>query len=341
MPIILTCPNGHKLSVADEHAGKQAMCAICRALMVVPAPPLAPPPVYPAAGQELPPIQLLGIQKPRAPGLGEPGSGSEAMEVVEVTESPSTFRVLDADEQKPATPVKPRPRKRARAPGPEHGQTREEKLSLVNLGLGFHYARLVVILVCILLWMVMFLVMASGGSLGLVLFLEIVYFVGTGAVAPVLALTGSILCQWTPGESGSRHWIVLSLTLDCLQFLLIPIFFLAQVGLGGVFALMLFGFLFFVASWVFFMIFLSTLAHFLDQPGIGNEATRLMVKGLALLGGFIMMLVLMFALIQVALLPVAFLTLILMLVWFVAYINFLFELLNLIGSLRQVIASRW
>src|SRR5687767_2104187 len=37
MPISIVCPNGHKLSAKEEHAGKKLRCPKCRADILVPA----------------------------------------------------------------------------------------------------------------------------------------------------------------------------------------------------------------------------------------------------------------------------------------------------------------
>jgi len=58
MPIVIKCANGHKSFVRDEHAGKKALCPICRAVVLVPDPRLTADPFGPPAANLAPPIPV-------------------------------------------------------------------------------------------------------------------------------------------------------------------------------------------------------------------------------------------------------------------------------------------
>lgn len=65
MGIVVYCPNGHRVKVKDEFAGKRVHCPTCQAKTRVPlaAPPAAPAPVeaIPASDAALPTAQLLPL----------------------------------------------------------------------------------------------------------------------------------------------------------------------------------------------------------------------------------------------------------------------------------------
>lgn len=268
------------------------------------------------------------------------------MEITEITGGAETFRIQDGDSPAFAQLVEPRARRR-RPRERLNVQDRLQGLSVVNVGLGFHYARLLVYLVSILIWMATILIAGlsgaaqSGDTLGLLRFLEVVLIIGMLIVTPLLGLAGSILCLWVPGGSGARPWISLALALDTVLFPLAVVRTLAGLGPTAVLVLMSVSFLLILAAFVFFMIFLSTLAEYLDQPGLSQEAHHLLFKGIALPVAFLMLVVLLYALMHVSPQLFGIPGVILLIIWLVVYLNFLFELLNLISSLRQVLATRW
>ena len=65
MGIVVYCPNGHRVKVKDEFAGKKVHCPTCQAKTRVPLapPPAAPDPVaaMPASGAALPTAQLVTL----------------------------------------------------------------------------------------------------------------------------------------------------------------------------------------------------------------------------------------------------------------------------------------
>jgi hypothetical protein len=115
MSIALVCPNGHRLRVKDEYAGKRVLCPRCRAVVQVLRDNVQPRPA--------PEIRLAPEQpQPSAPVPDE--------------EEP---QVAQHDERREE---RARPVRRAKTRG---------RLNRVNLGLGFHYARLLLFLLTIVL----------------------------------------------------------------------------------------------------------------------------------------------------------------------------------------------
>lgn len=153
-------------------------------------------------------------------------------------------------------------------------------LSQVNLGLGFHYAQLILYL------------LSHVGLLGLLLYAlsnrpgpdgrpDITLGVGGMAVAglfvlqAILGIIGSTLCALVPAESGAKWVILLSLLLDVA---VIPFgVYLVLAELPTIIA----GAVSFV-SWMLFMVFLMRLAYYIHQNGLGHEAGGKIVRGLAL-----------------------------------------------------------
>jgi hypothetical protein len=238
--------------------------------------------------------------------------------------------------------------KRRRRPPIAHSDNIPWCMSLANLGLGFHYARLIVELVSIVVGL--FGSMAVGLAMGtpaMALGLAIVFgflTVVMSAVMAILGLTGSILCAWVPARSGARPLIIVSAALDAplLPAALVPLF----VAMGYV-GFQVYGFvssLLGLASWILFMLFLRALSFFLSEDTMGREAERLLIRGLVLLllvpitvSVLLFLIVLAVPILIFFVVPVAFLASI---YWIVLAIKFIFEVLNLIGSIRQVIRSR-
>jgi hypothetical protein len=383
MAIVLVCPNGHKLAVADEHAGKKAICTICKAIMPIPAAPAAPravsaaaappPPVRTGPPENPPPVRTPPPVAPppqpvtdirlAEPGPAPPSPEPPAMQVTEFVE-PEPMLITDIAPG-PGTPnlvplgqdeepfeviedfeeVRPRPsraRERERKRTKKKARLRRQGLNLVNLGLGFHFARFVVFQFCLLLYVGIVVTAIPNPSMASVL--AIFFNIGFFLVAPLLGITGSILCLWVPGDSNARVFIIISLALDGV----IPFFWIILIaaalaaGTGGALAVVLLGFLAFIGAWVMFMIFLKFLAEYLDQVHLGNESVRLIIKGIIILVTTMVVQAILFAMaFNMPLLLVGLIALALFIGWVVVMVNFITELLNLIGSIRQVIASRW
>ncbi len=303
MPIVVECPNGHRSFTKEEHAGKRVACPVCRAVVRVPVPDerIRPRPVEPVP-----------------------------------TVEPADARSDDSDPE-----LEHRPRKKK-------GRSRRAALDRVHRGLGFHYAKQILLLIGLLLNLLRMIFLGPRltglvegqdegavksflfAALGIVLLLVLV-------VRGVLGVIGSVQCAAVPPKSGARGFILASLVLDCLA---LPIPLVTQVADFGP----LVGFLLAVTegllglvSWVLFMLFLRKVAYHLDADEAGDEAMHLIVKGLLLLvgiplgviaGAFIALLTCMrgFGAFLVAIVLLG-----------IVFINFLFEVLALIGRVRAAI----
>jgi hypothetical protein len=254
-------------------------------------------------------------------------------------------------------------RKRKKRPGDEEPSPVKKStrgLPIVNLGLGFHYLRLIV-LVAALVILVVFLVTLTGAimylsqtlygmSLVSAVLLRILLW-----VLPVLGITGSVLCLYVPSQSRSLPMIIISLCLDAIQFPFVVILMLVKTESTSFLVLTLVTLILSVAAWVLFMVFLAILCWYLEEENMAYDAYRLIRKGLTLLGCYLLTQVI-FRLIVAALFPagkemaadglflwwIMFMLIVqVTIVWVVIIIRFLFEIIALIGSIRQVILSRW
>jgi hypothetical protein len=256
MAILLVCPNGHKSYVKDEHAGKKAACPICRAVVRVPDPRLTASPA-PAPRPAPPPKLPIGLAS-------------------NPVDEPVTVAPLDTDED--------RPRKRGR----------RQALSRVHRGLGFHYARQIILLVGLLISLLQLILLGPKllptadapreGSVRSFLFTAVGFLVlllseGRG----VIGILGSAFCAAVPAKSGARGLIVASLVLDCLT-LPLPLIVPFLDDLPGA-LLSLVGSVFGLVAWILFMLFLRKLAYYLDAEDCGDEAQHLLIKGLLMLIG--------------------------------------------------------
>ncbi len=161
-------------------------------------------------------------------------------------------------------------------------------LGKVQLGLGFHYARLVLTLLAVL------------GIMGLLAYgmifkpkadepgLLIGGLVALGIVllAAVLGLAGSVLCLWVGRPSRAWGLIFTSLVLDVLT---VPLVVYQQIAAFPPF----FAWGVEFVSWILFMLFLRRLAAYVDRPGEANEVMALITRGVALLVGVPLLLILL------------------------------------------------
>jgi hypothetical protein len=263
-------------------------------------------------------------------------------------------------------------------PSPQIEQTHEERhaernqtrLSWVDRGLGFHYARLVVVLLFDVILGVGFrffaVIIPSQSSVipyGVVLPLMI---------AALLGLIGSILCLRAPPQSKARILILLALLLDLVVF---PstyfIYFNSNTisfnadGIGltpeqVVLAGIIVGEVFQLISWICFVFYLRQLALHFHEEVAADEAIQILVWGI----GLLVVPLLLFALGAFGLVSFWLLFIYLgllyilslasfwesvpsvgrfywLLLWFVApiylYFKFLLKQLSLIATVRQVI----
>ena len=307
MPIVVECPQGHKSYVRDEHAGKKAKCPVCGAVVRVPDPPAAP-----TARDAI----------------------TAARPVARSADEPQTVEPLDAPE--------PPRRKKGRS------RSRKGALDKVHRGLGYHYAKQILLLISLLLSLCQIIFLGpklSGlgaaeeeGTVRPILFGALNFVLLIALIArSVMGIMGSIQCAAVPEKSGARGFIITALLLD---FLTLPLPVVTKVFDLGVLLNVLFSLMENVlglVSWIMFMLFLRKLAYYLDADQCGDDALQLILKGLFFLIG-----------IPVALVAGLFIAIITCMRGFGAFlvavvilgillINFLFEVLALIGRVRLAI----
>jgi hypothetical protein len=258
-------------------------------------------------------------------------------------------------------PVRRR-RRRSRGDTPDVVRKTGEGLEIVKLGLGFHYARLIGLSAAMVVMLVSLMALAAGLAIGsrgllglsngaLVILLIILW------ILPLLGLTGSILCLWVPRQTKALSMVVSSLTLDGAQFPFVLVLTVANLGPVGFTIILMLGFLLGVAAWVFFMVFLAFLGQYLEEPHMADEAYRLLQRGIVILVSYLAMQIVFRAIVAgmigsqedkppethiLFLFWVLFSVILLITtLWVIIIVKFLFEIIALIGSLRQVILSRW
>jgi hypothetical protein len=228
-------------------------------------------------------------------------------------------------------------------PTPRKSSKRERRAALarVNRGLGFRYAQLLLYLIALLLFAVTLFVSnftASSAPATRFLVLALAYLIiGVSLVTPVLGLVGSILCLWVPAASGARPYIIVSCLLDVLSVPLGIALFLLRWP--SVLTAPLW-----VPSWILFLFFLRNLSEYLRERACAAEALQAVWHWLGLSVGMPVLIALLgagayflgfvgFCLFMVV-------GSALMLVWLAWAIKYVVRVLDLIGSLRQVILSR-
>lgn len=235
-------------------------------------------------------------------------------------------------------------------------------LAMVNVGLGFHYARMILYFLCIFLattvlagsWKAWTYHSSSAtppriawkGMLGpepaqkppvseLALLVGGFLAIGLVFLHTALGIIGSILCLWVPRESKARGFMIASMVFD-----------LSGLGVGVLLTLaglppVISGPLGLVA-WTLLMVFLRNLAFYLNANDCADLARGMIFQGVALL--FVPPLVLiLFGLMsyvtgQAGLFVC--LSIFLVIGWIILGIRFLNVLLDLIGTLRGVIHQK-
>jgi hypothetical protein len=284
-----------------------------------PPPPEAVPVVQGVEGAK-PPEALVVVQGVLAEEAEELEEVAE--EIEEVGEVPEYEDFADAPRQR----AQRRPPRRKRSgQGVPIGS-----LEKVSLGLGFHYARIAVLVVAIILSFMSFVPFVSAVASFL---LQI--------VTPPLGYIGSILCLWMPRQTGARGLILGSLILDLTSgFLGLVLFVVAFIfpipAIALLLALPTFALNF--ASWILFMLTLRRLCLSLRDEGMANEATDLLIRGIIMLILSPMLLGLVLLLATGCFLILSIPILITLLYFFFSFFT---RQLDLVGSIRQVIATRW
>jgi hypothetical protein len=370
MAIRMLCPNGHELITEDQYAGRKVRCPHCQVMLVVPKPAAqvqARPPRVEAEGAE--DLEMLD----------EPDTSTDITIVEDEPPKPQRRRAIvgGGDDEPPprrrqdigsleeamveagdATEGPARKKKKKRK-GAGSGMTRDQ-FAKVNLGLGVHYVKVICYLGGIFTLIggvfAAFAAGAAGGGQSFAGVAMIVMLLATllwVVLPPILGVIGSILCCWVHQKTGARTLILISMGLDVASLLMFGVFLILSAasmfnqqaaGSGiDVLALALRGAsaLLSLAAWVLFMVFLRNLAYFFDEQTTGDESVSVTITylvsatfGLAAVVGLSIFLD--------ALLPCigAVFALVLIICYVIWMIKVLFRILNLIGSLRQVIRSR-
>jgi hypothetical protein len=251
----------------------------------------------------------------------------------------------DEDDEEPARKRRPRrerdfdddredddrPRKK------RGGMKNRQAMKLVNLGLGFHYVGLVIVLVGLVGALLMPLLLFTGTGIFLANALNVLLFIAVGLVVPGLWIAGSVLCLFVPPKSGGYSLILASVILNAVAIVMLLILWIVF----GPFALL--GCFASLAAWICFMLFLRALAGYIREHGCADEALQLLVFGIGLIVGTVLFFVFLFVLAM----PMQAPPWLLMGLSFVGGISllvleikFLLRNLQLIGTLRQAIVSR-
>jgi hypothetical protein len=338
MSIRVLCPNGHELVAELAHVGRKIRCPACKVVMVVPNPQgaAAPPPPPQAIQQEAP--------APRR--------------------QPPPQQPLDQLDELDELPEEPPPMEEERPV--KTGMKTGARMRLANIGLGFHYAKVLCMLVSTCLTLLAFglvLMAASARSQGLLRVTAVVSCISQILilVTPILGGTGSLLCFWLPKKSNSRVLVIVTFGLEVggtafMGFALLMMLTGGAAaagdvmegghGAGGV-AMAGFGAILFLlaaltvyASFILFLLVLRTLAKYLRDRSTADEAIRQMIMFLIVtLGGGVIWTVLLFVLPRnIGGLIVFF---VMTIGWVIAMAVVLFGILTVIGTIRQGIATRW
>ncbi len=352
MPILLTCPNGHKLSVAEEHAGKKAQCSVCKAIVPIPK-PKPPRPVQEA----IMPMEIEDVREPAAMMVTdiedevamEPVLDYGDEDYVEVVETG------DEDLRRKKKKSKDRALKRAK----KRMRARIQGVRIVNLGLGFHYAwhlgflGVFLLAIIILIAVYMAFVTRSIGGLQVAKFLGLLLLIDGAVVMPLLGLVGSILCIWVPAEAKGRPLIIVSLALNAALIPMMPLYFLVNLGLAGYYVIFGLTAVLDIGAWVMFMLFAKTVSEYLDEWALSREAVDSIFRGIIYLVGTVVV-YFIFQLIMKAVAPmmqyqVTYIVFLLVggllifgwIAWLWVLAKFVMTVMQMIASLRQVIYSRF
>ena len=258
------------------------------------------------------------------------------------------------DEDIPLEVVRKRPRKKRRSLAADGDMGR------MNLGLGFYYASvlslmagIVVELGAIAAGATAGLSLAAGSAQGFIGGLGFAALLGYLAgllinwAAPILGITGAILCLWAPTAAEARTFTLISAALNgsamlagLMQAVLafLPATELIRLGLLLLAMIMTF------VAWCMFMVFLRRLCLFVGESSLGDEASAVMMRGIGILVATPFLFVgAIFVFALFSKLPVVNLVLAVLACFGFGFVMFMFlrRQLDLIGSIRQVIASRF
>jgi len=255
MPIELRCPNGHRLRVADESAGKQARCPVCQAIVQVPVP------ADDEADSPAPAEEPTSQPEPTAP---EDRAGRK----------------------------RKRARKAARRARRLGLKIVGWGLLLNALGVIANIAAAALIIGSVTALIAAGLMRKEEdepGALGGVITVVVFLGVGLAVLAPILGAVGKVLCCWVPRAAMGRGLVMTSIGCDVAQFVVPIVAVLVGVSTAfvekgkvawGSLYLQLFLNIFAICLWLtailMFLAFLNRVALFVDEEGYAEDAQNLM-----------------------------------------------------------------
>src|SRR5262249_3397327 len=115
------------------------------------------------------------------------------------------------------------------------GMKTRSRMRLANIGLGFHYAKILCGLVAIAISLFMYAllpILASARSEGMLRVVQILSCISLVliAVTPLLGGTGSLLCFWVPSKSRSKVMVIVSFSLEVAFIALVLISIITAMG---------------------------------------------------------------------------------------------------------------
>ncbi len=260
---------------------------------------------------------------------------------------------LDYGEHPRVVKRRPPPRRQsARLPFPAESRDR------VNLGLGFHYVRIAVMLAgvaLLLAGLTVGMIAAGFGALvsrqghvskativsaGLVGFVFLVVGLILRFITPLLGLAGSSLCLWVPLHTGAWGFMLASLVLDSVAALVSLLLLLPGLvsSREGAALAALPAFVLSFTAWILFVIALYRLSAYFKEEKMAEEAIQILFRGIGIL---VLTPLVLFTLVALAGSCFGALFAPPTTLGSLYYIfQFLRRQLDLVGSLRQVIASR-
>jgi len=259
-------------------AGKWVQCPRCQVMVEVPEPEFRPGPA--------PAGEVFGARHEDAP---------------DAARSPESSGIQAGPDERPEFEEEPRPGKKSRRRHPSGDRPHRfstRGLDKVHFGLGFHYAAIIALLPAAVS---LFLLGVVQGFFAFLIFFpgphrpevadDVVAWVvvasiillAVSSIPAILFTIGSVFCLWVPARSKSRGFIIASLVLPLTAIPVSILLFRLTKGRAsdffGLSSANLMGF----AAWVSFMLFLRSLAVYLGQGGLAQEASAILARGVVIL----------------------------------------------------------
>lgn len=255
-----------------------------------------------------------------------------AESVVDPPPSPAFFPASENDVEDVEFEIIEDGTKRRRSPSRRGGMSLRQRLALTRLGLGFHYAKFLIMMLLVLTPCLTPYLGGFACASGII-----------PTILPLLGLAGSLMCFWVPPKARSRLLIQLSFGLDAGSMLLIlPGIVLLGLGGGGVVLLVL-SVLASLASSILFMLFLRALAVFMEDEVTAEAAMRSMTHWLAvvIVPPLLFIPLVVIAIKMDAVVAMAIVLQIASIAWAIVYFIVVRGLLDLIATIRHRIATRY